>query len=129
MRSTRRSGTFSYLAHWIPSTSEYRFAASSSNRGAGVVKTGYGSAARGNWHHVAAVYANKDMQVYLNGVPFDRRTFDLNTGSTTPDNSLVMGARSYESKMDRYFRGKIDDVRVYDGALSDTQIWALYEGN
>ncbi|MGB2810099.1 MAG: LamG-like jellyroll fold domain-containing protein, partial [Sedimentisphaerales bacterium] len=67
-----------------------------------------------------------EVRVYLNGELRDRRTFDLDTGSTTPDKNLVIGAKSYDTNILSFFGGKIDEVRVYDGALSDAGIWALY---
>ena len=63
----------------------------------------------------------------MNGELRDRRTFDLDTGSTTPDKNLVIGAKSYDTNILSFFGGKIDEVRIYDGALSDSEIWALYE--
>jgi MSHA biogenesis protein MshQ len=90
-------------------------------------KTGRNSAPVGNWYHVVGVYDDKDVRIYLNGELRGRRTFDLDTGSTTPDKNLMIGARSYESTIKSFFGGKIDEVRIYDGALSDAEIWSLYE--
>ncbi len=48
------------------------------------------------------------------------------TGSTTPDKNLVIGAKTFDSNILSFFGGKIDEVRIYDGALSDAEIWALH---
>jgi hypothetical protein len=127
MRGQGQRGQFSYQMHWVSANSEFRFAAASSWKGAVVAKSGYNSAPAGSWYHVTGVYADRDMKIYLNGQLVDNKTFDLETGSSTPDKHLVIGARSYDSTITRFFGGKIDDVRIYDGALSDAEIWALFE--
>jgi len=77
---------------------------------------------------VAAVYDNKDMKIYLDGELKDSDTFGYDTGGTAPDKNLAIGARSYDSIIDSYFGGEIDDVRIYPYALSQTEITKLYEG-
>jgi hypothetical protein len=112
---------------WSPAPSGFHFAAESSWKGHVATKTGHDSAPAGRWYHVAAVYSDKDVRIYLNGELKDHRSFDLNTGSTTPDKSLVIGALSYDSTISRFFAGKIDEVCIYDGALSGAEIKTLYE--
>jgi len=127
LNATRQVGVFGYHMGWSSTTSAFGFAAESSWKGAVSTKTGHDSAPAGSWYHVAAVYSGTDVRIYLNGELKDRRTFDLDTGSTTPDKDLVIGALSYDSTISRFFAGKIDEVCIYDGALSGTQIKALYQ--
>lgn len=127
MRGARQRNVFGYQTAWSPKNSTFGFAVESSWKGAVSATTGLNSAPAGSWYHVAAMYADKDIKIYLNGELRDNKTFDLSTGSTTPDKNLVIGARSYDSTITRFFGGKIDDVRIYDGALSDAEIWALCE--
>jgi hypothetical protein len=127
MRGGRRRNVFGYQTAWSPKTMAFWFAPESSWKAATSVSTGRDSAPAGTWHHVAGVYADRDIKIYLNGELRDNKTFELETGSTTPDKNLVIGARSYDSTIKSFFGGKIDDVRIYDGALSDAEIWALYE--
>ncbi|MHC4692665.1 MAG: LamG-like jellyroll fold domain-containing protein [Planctomycetota bacterium] len=122
-----RTRIFGYQAGWSSLVSEFFFGAESSWKGSVAAKTGRNSAPVGNWYHVVGVYDDKDVRIYLNGELRGRRTFDLDTGSTTPDKNLMIGARSYESTIKSFFGGKIDEVRIYDGALSDAEIWSLYE--
>ncbi|MHC4087543.1 MAG: LamG-like jellyroll fold domain-containing protein [Planctomycetota bacterium] len=126
LRSGRRRSVFGYQTAWTSITSEFYFGLDSSWKGTMCTVTGKSSAPAGNWYHVAAVYDDEDVRIYLNGEFRGRRTFDLETGSTTPDKNLVIGARSYDSTIKSFFGGKIDEVRIYDGALSDAEIWALY---
>lgn len=126
MRGRGRRSIFGYQTAWTSLTSEFFFGAESSWKGYVLAQTGRNSAPVGSWYHVTAVYADKDVRIYLNGELRDRKNFDLNTGSTTPDRDLVIGARSFDSTTDSFFGGKIDEVCIYDGALSDAEIWTLY---
>jgi len=123
---SKRIGTFGYHAAWGSSSSAFYFVVESSWKGSVGTLTGNGSAPAGSWYHVVGVYSDREVRVYLNGELRDRRTFDLDTGSTTPDKNLVIGAKSYDTNILSFFGGKIDEVRIYDGALSDAEIWALY---
>jgi hypothetical protein len=122
----RRMSVFGYLTTWNSLISGFSFGAESSWKGYVLAQTGRNSAPAGSWYHVVGVYDDKEVRIYLNGELRDRRTFDLETGSTTPDKNLVIGAKSYESTIKAFFGGKIDEVRIYDGALSDAEIWALH---
>lgn len=126
---SKRLGIFGYHAAWSSSSSEFYFVVESSWKGSVGTLTGNSSAPAGNWYHVVGVYSDKEVRVYLNGEIRGRRTFDLDTGSTTPDKNLVIGAKSYDSNILSFFGGKIDELRIYDGALSDAEIWALYGSN
>jgi hypothetical protein len=126
MRGGGRRSVFGYLATWNSKISGFSFGAESSWKGYVLVQTGRNSAPVGSWYHVVGVYDDKDVKIYLNGELRGRRTFDLETGSTTPDKNLVIGAMSYESTIKAFFGGRIDEIRIYDGALSDAEIWALY---
>lgn len=126
MRGGGRRSVFGYLATWNSKISGFSFGGESSWKGYVLTQTGRNSAPVGSWYHLVGVYDDKDVRIYLNGELRSRRTFDLETGSTTPDKNLVIGAMSYDSKIKSFFGGKIDEVRIYDGALSDAEIWALH---
>jgi len=122
-----RMRVFGYLATWNSKISGFSFGAESSWKGYVLAQTGLDSAPLGSWYHVVGVYDDEDVRIYLNGELRNRRTFDLETGSTTPDKNLVIGAMSYDSRIKYFFGGKIDEVRIYDGALSDAEVLTLYE--
>lgn len=79
----------------------------------------------GQWHHHAIVLngsQNSDLTWYqdassLNVSSTNNRT--LNTG-----NSQVIGSNNSSSK---YFEGIIDDVRVYNKALTQDEIQTIYD--
>jgi hypothetical protein len=81
----------------------------------------------GQWHHVAAVSSSSGMRVYFDGV--ERCTNNLNDSiSYTAGTELWVG-RHGNGNTDRDFEGRIDDVRVYNRALSATEVQNLAQGN
>ena len=89
----------------------------------------YGSPAAGQWQHFAAVYdsAAQTKKVYLNGSLAGQTTQSgaLNTAQAYP---LRIGAYYYTSASS-FFGGKMDDMRVYNRALSAEEIAAIYAVN
>ena len=80
----------------------------------------------GCWYHVAGVYnaQNNSIKTYVNGA-LDRELDnvpDNALGSTT--GSFIMGREPWTTPT-RFFDGAIEDVRVYDRALSDQEIKTL----
>jgi hypothetical protein len=78
----------------------------------------------GAWYHVVGVYDGNTVTTYLNG-QFDRTSV---VGSVVIDYSidpLYIG----QTPTGDYFHGDIDDVRIYNRALSGSEITALYQMN
>lgn len=72
------------------------------------------------WQHITAVYDKQDMKIYVNGVLKNSKP---ETRSITKVNSkLSIGAMFYGALP---FKGKIDDVRIYNHALSEGDVWRL----
>lgn len=76
------------------------------------------------WSHVAAVYDGGQQRLYVNGARV--ATLPL-SGGDLQDSSrpLMIGNHPSWAR----FVGQIDDVRVYDTALSDEQIVSVAAGN
>jgi len=74
------------------------------------------------WMHVAATYDGATMKLYINGVldASQSRAISIPT-NTLP---LAIGAQS-TGETGRWFRGAVDDARVYNRALSAAEIAAL----
>jgi len=77
----------------------------------------------GKWYHVAFTYDSVNgLKGYVNGLlDGSDVAFGTMSGSNHP---FTIGAFTFFSN--RYFNGKIDDVRVYNRALSATDIARLY---
>jgi len=72
-----------------------------------------------NWHHVAAVWTDTQVKIYLDGVP----------QGTQPRGSDISGVlnfarigRTAQGTFTAYANAWFDDVRIYNRALSDSEI-------
>lgn len=68
------------------------------------------------WYHVAATYDGAAMKIYINGVLDASKS---QTGSVNSSGAFNVG---YSYNISRNFNGKIDEVRVWKRALSQTEI-------
>ena len=73
--------------------------------------------AAGTWYHVAATYDRTNMKIYINGVL--EKTNSFTPAINTNADPLHIG--SYYDTSHR-FNGLIDDVRIYNTALSNDEI-------
>jgi hypothetical protein len=77
----------------------------------------------GQWMHVAATFDGTTARLYLNGIQSSSAAFSLGSGAAA---QVVFGA--CEKNGGNPFNGALDDVRLYDEALSDEQIQAVMAG-
>lgn len=82
------------------------------------------------WHHLATIYDGQTMRLYLDGI---LQSTEVNTaGCHTNDSPLFIGKQIYpwhdghELRPDQVFNGAIDEVRIYNRALSEAEIQSLY---
>ena len=76
------------------------------------------------WHHLAAVYNGSVQQIYIDGKLEGTQPW---TGGISRNNSDVLIGENVDQP-NRCFDGLIDDVRIYNYALSGSQIEALAKG-
>ena len=81
--------------------------------------------ADGNWHHAMAVRNGTTINVYIDGVQVNTTTL-TETGAYTFDDPFIVGMVGIANTAS--FAGQIDDVRVYNYALTATQVKMLYTG-
>ncbi len=80
----------------------------------------------GEWTHLAAVYDGSKMTVFYNGeVAGEQETFGK---MATSDGPLFIGTKHETAPAGDEFNGILDDVRIYNYALSEADIAALYAG-
>jgi len=80
--------------------------------------------ADGAWHHIVAVYPDADARhVYVDGVLADSTVFTQPYFTGT--NQLAVGNNNRNSTPTDAFDGLIDDVQIYDHALSAAEIAEL----
>ncbi|MDO8730736.1 MAG: LamG-like jellyroll fold domain-containing protein [Candidatus Omnitrophota bacterium] len=95
----------------------------STNGQSGTVRsvTSSGSITAESWTHVAGVYEADTMKVYVDGTSTSA-SFSL-AGAFSSNPLLRMGREEDGT----YFNGLIDEVRIYNRALTDSEISALAE--
>lgn len=77
---------------------------------------------RGEWTHFAAIYDGTQHRLYLNGM-----LQDVQTGSFEPnfEEPIYIGKKNSDEKR-FWFYGVVDDIRMYNRALTDSEIIELY---
>jgi hypothetical protein len=80
----------------------------------------------GTWYHVAAVYTmGQSLRTYVNGkLDRERETTEIAGAS---DGVLRIGRESYSASY--FFLGQLDDVRLYNRALSEDEIAEIAQGD
>lgn len=86
----------------------------------------------GCWHHVAAVLSNDegwanvdDIKLYVDGQSWNNIYVNPGYPVNTPAQELVhVGAASFDggATLERFFDGQIDDLRIFDRALSAQEV-------
>ncbi|MCH7557578.1 MAG: discoidin domain-containing protein [Planctomycetes bacterium] len=77
------------------------------------------------WHHVAAVFEGddtpevQDIKLYVDGLLDTVSALNNNSINTASDTDVRIGKAPWQ---DRPFTGQIDDVRIYDNALSYAEV-------
>jgi chitodextrinase len=75
---------------------------------------------RDTWQHVAATYDGTTARVYVDGVAVASRLFSGNAGDS---NTWLIGSYG-TAQFGTFFDGTIDEVRIYDRALTGAEIQA-----
>lgn len=91
------------------------------------ITAAYSSKYVNEWHHIAGVYENDVMRIYIDGVLVAGPT---NHVYSTPNITSATGnflIGRYGPTFGQYFNGAIDDARVYNRALSQAEITQLYQ--
>ena len=79
----------------------------------------------GQWTHFAAVYDGVDIRIYKNGILIGTPAPKTDTIDSS-SRSVFIGHREGE---ERFFDGLIDEVKIYDRALSATEILDIMTAN
>src|SRR5690606_23433821 len=79
----------------------------------------------GKWHHIVAVYNGGEKVIYIDNVAVSTVTasgkMDIGFGF-----DLLIGAGRDESDLTTFYNGKIDEVRIYNYAISNDEVAELY---
>ena len=74
------------------------------------------------WTHLVITWDGTNTRVYQNGIRIVNATFDgAYSSTTTANSSLDIGARDA-----LFFRGSIDNIRIYNRAITEAEVSILY---
>ena len=77
-----------------------------------------------NWHHIVGVYDKMNLIIYVDG---QQTAGGHYSGDISPASSSFKIGKCQMGFSERFFNGVIDEVRVYNRALSQEEIKAHYE--
>ncbi len=84
----------------------------------------------GQWHHIVGVYDGIKAQLYIDGKPWGNATpCSGNISPMLPNSYLAIGGedgRTFCGCTGRYFKGLLDEVKIYNRALSSFEIQTDY---
>ena len=97
--------------------------------GIGDFQTPTGSISLDTWQHVAIVFDNSsdlnDPLLYIDGVAQTVTETSTPSGTRLSDSGITLTMGNYFIDFSRTFDGLLDDVRIYDRMLTDTEIAEL----
>ena len=76
------------------------------------------------WAHIAVTYSGGTVSVFINGALL--RTFTGVNSPLTNNSPVDIGRMLYSGGYRHFFSGKMDDMRLYNRALSAAEVTALY---
>jgi hypothetical protein len=116
----------SYFLGTIPTSNHFRFIISSDGTSTSILDSNT-TLVTETWYHVVGVFnaSAQTMELYVNG-SLDN---SMSGGSvpTSVFNTSVNGAIGRHEGPGDYFDGLIDEVEIYNGALSTSEIEAIYD--
>ena len=75
----------------------------------------------GNWHHIAGTYDGATQRLYFDGKEVASKAVAMTLSSAAPP-AFVIGNLNLGSTYSEAFDGRIDEVAVWDGALSADEV-------
>lgn len=111
---------FGFLGSWVGFNTNYN------DDVYGVSSTGLAN----GWHHIVAVFNNGNVtsnKIYIDGVlaSLAQRTGSANNAKAVVQSTMMVGGRTFDNLF-RFTGGRIDEVKIYNGEVSQSQVTADY---
>ncbi len=97
----------------------------------GVNDASYASVPTNQWVMVTGIISGNSAKYYVNGVMVLQATLSSSFVCNSAGNPLTIGNHYYNGVPNIWaypYKGKIDDVRIYNRALSDAEVLQIYNG-
>jgi len=78
-----------------------------------------------DFHHLVGRYNGTHVDIFVDGI--QGTSYEISTNITTTNTDLMIGQANYGGT--RFFNGKIDELKIFDRALTQTEITELYNDN
>jgi|GEM_PF-5411363 len=84
---------------------------------------------KNTWHHIAGVFDfdKQEMRLYLNGLLKDKQKKEL-APVISPHAPLYIGGQNFNGQVSHLFPCELEDFRIYNRALAESEVRALTEG-
>lgn len=81
----------------------------------------------GNWHQIVVTYDFSGGVIYVDGAPVDSLAWSGSPAASTSTMPVIIGDyASADGTDNRFFNGSLDDIRIYNRALSSSEVAQLY---
>lgn len=122
----RNASTMSYGASWDDSVNYFGCAVTTTISSLKLTSQTKRTASDSVWTHVFCTYDQNNLSIYVNGVLENSSYIPGTIDYGLADNDLHIGDWG-RSGFERRFNGTIDEVLIYDRALSPDQVKAIYD--
>jgi len=82
------------------------------------------SPADGVWHQIVGTYDGKNGKIYFDGLLINSDTLSINTAIIQA--SVIFGLDQIQNNGNRYWKGSIDDIGIWNRVLTQEEITKLY---
>ena len=101
---------------------ELYYGSKTESYGIGADPSGKNSINNGIWHHIVGVYYGNKGLIYIDGKLMDSLNYVIDIVISDP---FIFGSDPLIG-YNRYFKGQIDDIAIYNRALTEQEIAGLY---
>ena len=77
----------------------------------------------GEWMHLCYTYDGTTLKIYKNATEIGSGNISLNTATTR---DFIIGARDYNGSITKHIDGKLDQIRIFNKALTASEVTTLY---
>jgi len=79
----------------------------------------------GTWHQIVVTYDSSEGAIYVDGLPVNSLAWGGSPAASTSTQPVIIGDYT-DGTLNRVFNGSLDDIRIYDRALSASEVQQLY---
>lgn len=111
---------------WVLETYNNQASFSTFGTGSAGYLTSPGTVNDGKWHYLVGVRNGTSVAIYLDGVQANSAAVSAGYNSNSGASVITIGNLSSGGSCNHYWNGNIQDVRIYDRALSGAEIQQIY---